>query len=64
MPNLLKRLVDETHYVPTDKAQFDDQLNFIEGPIETVNYEMSKLKQTGYVNDKVWRSSKGDPESA
>nr|GEX99053.1 hypothetical protein [Tanacetum cinerariifolium] len=44
--NLKKCLADPTLQVPLDEIQVDDMLNFIEGPVEILEREFKKLKQS------------------
>ena len=60
--NLRKCLVDETHHVPMDEIQVNEQLNFVEKPIEIVDRMTRKLKKTYYAIVKVRWSSRRGPE--
>ncbi|GJU67418.1 putative reverse transcriptase domain-containing protein [Tanacetum coccineum] len=44
--NLKKCLADETLAIPVDEIQIDDKLHFIEEPIEIMDREVKRLKQT------------------
>ncbi|GKF91038.1 hypothetical protein Tco_0274739, partial [Tanacetum coccineum] len=44
--NLKKCLSDEPLAIPLDEIHFDDKLNFIEEPIEIMNREVKRLKQS------------------
>ena len=42
--NLRKCLVDPSHHVPMDEIQIDQNLNFVEKPLEILDREIKKLK--------------------
>ncbi|GKF64738.1 hypothetical protein Tco_0188186 [Tanacetum coccineum] len=44
--NLKKCLSDESLFIPMKELQLDDKLNFIEEPIEIMDREIKKLKQS------------------
>ncbi|GKA88357.1 hypothetical protein Tco_0810121 [Tanacetum coccineum] len=44
--NLMKCFVDEPLAIPLDEIQIDDKLNFIEEPVEIMDREVKRLKQT------------------
>ncbi|GKG41484.1 hypothetical protein Tco_0473235, partial [Tanacetum coccineum] len=44
--NLKKCLVDEPLAIPLDEIQINDKLNFIEEPIEIMDREVKRLKQS------------------
>ncbi|GKE65863.1 hypothetical protein Tco_1520024, partial [Tanacetum coccineum] len=44
--NLKKCLADETLAIPLDEIQIDDKLHFIEEPVEIMDREVKRLKQT------------------
>ncbi|GKC49027.1 putative reverse transcriptase domain-containing protein [Tanacetum coccineum] len=44
--NLKKCLADENLIIPLDEIKFDDKLHFIEEPVEIVNREVKRLKQS------------------
>ncbi|GJU31190.1 putative reverse transcriptase domain-containing protein [Tanacetum coccineum] len=60
--NLKKCLADPTLQVPLDEIQADGKLNFVEEPIEILEREFKKLKQSRIATVKVWWNSKRDPE--
>nr|GEX67289.1 reverse transcriptase domain-containing protein [Tanacetum cinerariifolium] len=43
---LKKRMVDEPLVIPMDEIQVDDKLNFIEEPVEIMDREVKRLKQS------------------
>ncbi|GKC11017.1 hypothetical protein Tco_1007799, partial [Tanacetum coccineum] len=58
--NLKKCLVDENLIIPLDKIQLDDNLYFIEEPVEIVDREVKRLKQSRIPIVKVrWNSQRG-----
>nr|GEU76570.1 putative reverse transcriptase domain-containing protein [Tanacetum cinerariifolium] len=60
MSNLKKCLVDPTLQVPLDEIRVDAKLNFIEEPVEILEREFKKLKQSRIVIIKVrWNSKRG-----
>ena len=60
--NLRKCLVDATHHVPMDEIRVDEQLKFVEKPIEVMDRKVRKLKKTWYAIVKVRWSSRRGPE--
>ncbi|GJZ18258.1 hypothetical protein Tco_0554381 [Tanacetum coccineum] len=44
--NLKKCFVDEPLAIPLDEIQIDDKLNFIEEPVEIMDREVKRLKQS------------------
>nr|GEW08979.1 reverse transcriptase domain-containing protein [Tanacetum cinerariifolium] len=44
--NLKKCFSDEPLAIPLDEIQIDDKLNFIEEPVEIMNREVKRLKQS------------------
>ncbi|GJS28667.1 putative reverse transcriptase domain-containing protein [Tanacetum coccineum] len=44
--NLKKCLVDEPLTIPLDESQIDDKLNFIDEPVEIMDREVKRLKQS------------------
>ncbi|GJT23956.1 putative reverse transcriptase domain-containing protein [Tanacetum coccineum] len=60
--NLKKCLVDPTLQVPLDEIRVDDKLNFIEEPVEILETEFKKLKQSRIAIVKVRWNSKRGPE--
>ncbi|GJZ73490.1 hypothetical protein Tco_0637636 [Tanacetum coccineum] len=44
--NLKKCLSDETLVIPLEEIQVDDKLNFVEEPIEIMDREVKRLKQS------------------
>ncbi|GKF29113.1 hypothetical protein Tco_0095455, partial [Tanacetum coccineum] len=58
--NLKKCLSDETLTIPLDEIQIDDKLHFIEEPVEIMNYEVKRPKQSRIPIVKVrWNSRRG-----
>ncbi|GKE91322.1 hypothetical protein Tco_1572417, partial [Tanacetum coccineum] len=58
--NLKKCLSDETLAIPLDEIQIDDKLHFIEEPVEIMNREVKRLKQSRILIVKVrWNSRRG-----
>ncbi|GKC03666.1 putative reverse transcriptase domain-containing protein, partial [Tanacetum coccineum] len=58
--NLKKCLVDEPLAIPLDEIQVDDKLYFIEEPIEIMDREVKRLKQSRILIIKVrWNSRRG-----
>ncbi|GJU13320.1 putative reverse transcriptase domain-containing protein [Tanacetum coccineum] len=58
--NLKKCLADENLIVPLDEIQFDDKLHFTEEPVEIVDREVKRLKQSRISIVKVrWNSRRG-----
>ncbi|GJX05097.1 putative reverse transcriptase domain-containing protein [Tanacetum coccineum] len=62
MSNLKKCLADPTLQVPLDDIQVDDKLNFVEEPVEILEREFKKLKQSRIAIVKVRWNSKRGPE--
>ncbi|KAD2805660.1 hypothetical protein E3N88_39037 [Mikania micrantha] len=60
--NLKKCLSDETLVVPLDEIQVDEQLRFVEEPVEIMDSEVKQLKQSKIPNVKVRWNSKHGPE--
>nr|GEX12929.1 reverse transcriptase domain-containing protein [Tanacetum cinerariifolium] len=57
---LKKCMADEPPAIPLDEIQVDDKLNFIEEPIEIMDYEVKHLKQSPIPIVKVrWNSRRG-----
>ncbi|GKA99740.1 putative reverse transcriptase domain-containing protein, partial [Tanacetum coccineum] len=55
-----KFLTDEPLAIPLDEIQFDDKLNFIEEPVEIVDREVKRLKQSRIPIVKIcWNSRRG-----
>ncbi|GKB65656.1 hypothetical protein Tco_0921842 [Tanacetum coccineum] len=60
MSNLKKCLSDETHVIPLDEIQNDDKLHVIKEPIEIMDREVKRLKQSRIPIVKVrWNSRRG-----
>nr|GEU41667.1 putative reverse transcriptase domain-containing protein [Tanacetum cinerariifolium] len=57
-----KCLADPTLQVPLDEIQVDTKLNFMEEPVEILEREFKKLKQSRISIVKVWWNSKRRPE--
>ncbi|GKE44729.1 putative reverse transcriptase domain-containing protein [Tanacetum coccineum] len=60
--NLKKCLADPTLQVPLDEIQVDAKLNFVEEPVEILEGEFKKLKQSRIAIVKVWWNSIRGPE--
>ncbi|GKC17203.1 hypothetical protein Tco_1013985 [Tanacetum coccineum] len=60
--NLKKCFVDEPLAIPLDEIQIDDKLNFIEEPVEIMDREVKRLKQSRIPIMKVHWNSKRGPE--
>ncbi|GKE28187.1 hypothetical protein Tco_1443571 [Tanacetum coccineum] len=60
--NLKKCLADPTLQVPLDEIQVDAKLNFVEEPVEILEREFKKLKQSRIAIVKVRWNSKCGPE--
>nr|GEU82767.1 putative reverse transcriptase domain-containing protein [Tanacetum cinerariifolium] len=60
--NLKKCLADPTLQVPLDEIRVDDKLNFVEEPMEIMEQEFKKLKQSRISIVKVRWNSKRGPE--
>ncbi|GKF12444.1 putative reverse transcriptase domain-containing protein [Tanacetum coccineum] len=59
---LKKCMTDEPLAIPLDEIQVDDKLNFIEEPVEIMDREVKRLKQSRIPIVKVRRNSKRGPE--
>ncbi|GJU23644.1 hypothetical protein Tco_1156986 [Tanacetum coccineum] len=58
--NLKKCLSDESLGIPLDEIQIDDKLHFIEEPVEIMDREVKRLKQSRIPIVKVrWNSKRG-----
>ncbi|KAI3730615.1 hypothetical protein L1987_61787 [Smallanthus sonchifolius] len=58
--NLKKCLSDETLVIPLEEIQIDDQLHFVEEPVEIMDREVKQLKQSRIPIVKVrWNSRRG-----
>ncbi|GJX63872.1 putative reverse transcriptase domain-containing protein [Tanacetum coccineum] len=58
--NLKKCFSDEPIAIPLDEIQIDDKLNFIEEPVEIMDREVKRLKQSRIPIGKVrWNSRRG-----
>ncbi|GJZ71588.1 putative reverse transcriptase domain-containing protein [Tanacetum coccineum] len=58
--NLKKYLSDEPLAIPLDEIHIDDKLHFVEEPIEIMDHEVKRLKQSRIPNIKVrWNSRRG-----
>nr|GEX68554.1 putative reverse transcriptase domain-containing protein [Tanacetum cinerariifolium] len=62
VPNLKKCLADPTLQVSFDEIQVDEELNFIEKPVEILEREFKKLKLSKITIFKVWWNLKRGPE--
>ncbi|GJV63777.1 putative reverse transcriptase domain-containing protein [Tanacetum coccineum] len=51
--NLKKCLSDETLLIPLDEIQIDDKLHFVEEPVEIMDCEVKRLKQSRFLIVKV-----------
>ncbi|KAD4585465.1 hypothetical protein E3N88_23066 [Mikania micrantha] len=60
--NLKKCLSDETLIVPLDEIQVDEQLRFVEEPVEIMDLEVKQLEQSKIPIVKVRWNSKRGPE--
>ncbi|GJT88754.1 putative reverse transcriptase domain-containing protein [Tanacetum coccineum] len=49
--NLKKCFIDEPLAIPLDEIQIDDKLNFIEEPVEIIDREVKRLKQSHIPNE-------------
>ncbi|GJZ26521.1 putative reverse transcriptase domain-containing protein [Tanacetum coccineum] len=55
--NFKKCFVDEPLAIPLDEIQINDKLNFIEEPVEIIDREVKRLKQSHIPNVKIrWNS--------
>ncbi|GJS85532.1 hypothetical protein Tco_0752073 [Tanacetum coccineum] len=58
--NLKKCMVDEPLAIPLDEIQIDDKLHFIEEPVEIMDCEVKRLKQSRILIVNVrWNSRRG-----
>ncbi|GKA85581.1 putative reverse transcriptase domain-containing protein [Tanacetum coccineum] len=58
--NLKKCFVDEPLAIPLDEIQIDDKLNYIEEPVEIMDQEVKRIKQSPIPIVKVhWNSRRG-----
>ncbi|GJU93100.1 hypothetical protein Tco_1317856, partial [Tanacetum coccineum] len=58
--NLKKCLSDESLVIPLDEIQIDDKLHFIDEPVEIMDSEVKRLKQSRIPIIKVrWNSKRG-----
>ncbi|KAD0364781.1 hypothetical protein E3N88_44374 [Mikania micrantha] len=58
--NLKKCLSDETHSIPLEEIQIDEQLHFVEEPVEIMDREIKKLKLSRIPIVKIrWNSRRG-----
>ncbi|GKA09876.1 hypothetical protein Tco_0689309 [Tanacetum coccineum] len=60
--NLKKCLSDESLVIPMKELQLDEKLNFVEEPVEIIDREVKKLKQSRIPIIKVRWNSKRGPE--
>ncbi|GJY63346.1 putative reverse transcriptase domain-containing protein [Tanacetum coccineum] len=60
--NMKKCLSDETFIIPLDDIQIDDKLHFIEEPVEIMDREVKRLKQSHILIVKVCWNSRRGPE--
>nr|GEV24528.1 putative reverse transcriptase domain-containing protein [Tanacetum cinerariifolium] len=60
--NLKKCLADEPLAIPLDEIQVDDKLHFIEEPVEIMDREVKRLKQSCIQIVKVCWNSRRGPE--
>ncbi|GKD38492.1 hypothetical protein Tco_1258699 [Tanacetum coccineum] len=60
--NLKKRLSDEPLAIPFDEIHIDDKLHFVEEPVEVMDREVKRLKQSRIPIIKVRWNSKRGPE--
>ncbi|GKC84378.1 hypothetical protein Tco_1140095 [Tanacetum coccineum] len=60
--NLKKCLSDETLVIPLDEIQIDDKLHFVEEPVEIMDREVKRLKQSRIPIVKVRLNSRRGPE--
>ncbi|GJT83890.1 putative reverse transcriptase domain-containing protein [Tanacetum coccineum] len=60
--NLKKCLSDETLVIPLDEIRIDDKLHFVEEPLEIMNCEVKRLKQSRIPIVKVFWNSRRGPE--
>ncbi|GJY08921.1 putative reverse transcriptase domain-containing protein [Tanacetum coccineum] len=60
--NLKKCLADENFIIPLDKIQLDDKFHMIEEPVEIIDREVKRLKQSRIPIIKVYWNSQRGPE--
>ncbi|GKA74815.1 putative reverse transcriptase domain-containing protein [Tanacetum coccineum] len=60
--NLKKCLSDESLVIPLDEIHIDDKLHFVEGPMEIMDLEVKRLKQSRIPIIKVQWNSRRGPE--
>ncbi|KAD7117028.1 hypothetical protein E3N88_04296 [Mikania micrantha] len=60
--NLKRCLADESLIIPLEKIQVDEQLHFIEEPVEIMDREVKRLKRSRIPFVKVCWNSKRGPE--
>ncbi|GJZ62285.1 putative reverse transcriptase domain-containing protein [Tanacetum coccineum] len=60
--NLKKCMSDKNFAIPLDEIQLDDKLHFIEEPVEIMDHEVKRLKQSRILIVKVRWNSRRDPE--
>ncbi|GJW16723.1 hypothetical protein Tco_0024159 [Tanacetum coccineum] len=60
--NLKKCLSDENFVMPLDEIQIDEKLHFIEEPVEVIDHEVKRLKQSRIPIVKVCWNSRSGPE--
>ncbi|GJR80977.1 putative reverse transcriptase domain-containing protein [Tanacetum coccineum] len=60
--NLKKCFVDEPLAIPLDEIQIDDKLNFIEEPVEIMDREVKRLKQSRIPISKIHWNLRRGPE--
>ena len=60
--NLKKCLSDETLVIPLDEIEIDEKLHFIEEPVEIMDKEIKRTKQSRIPIVKVRWNSKRGPE--
>nr|GEW44521.1 putative reverse transcriptase domain-containing protein [Tanacetum cinerariifolium] len=60
--NLKRCLVNDDVVIPLDEVQLDDKLYFIKEPVEIIDREVKRLKQSRILNVKVCWNSRRGPE--
>ena len=60
--NLKKCFSDESSVIPLEEIQLDDKLNFVEEPVEIMDREVKRLKQSRIPIVKVHWNSRRGPE--
>nr|GEY64228.1 putative reverse transcriptase domain-containing protein [Tanacetum cinerariifolium] len=60
--NLKKCYANEPLAVPLDGLHFDDKLQFVEEPIEIIDREVKRLRNSRVLIVKVWWNSRRGPE--